>query len=289
MSVEEGMLTLANSGIKLAYKVISSSATTSLPVVMLSNSLSSSYDYIWNEFIKHFEDKYTIVLYDQRFHGKSPLADGFDYFGKGNSYADFTDDVIALIDHLQIARLHAFVGLSMGATTSICLKAKYPTRVGKVVAVSSALKSAPPPGPGQVDAFGERLEFARSNGMAALAPKTIERWFPGDEGQEFLKAHPSRAAELLEMLNKAPVEGLGAAIRAIQDFDLTASLEDIKTRGQGGEVLLVAGSLDGPVPKANQVMQIVGGTKLEIYDGTGHLVNIQQSAEFNQLVEKFIA
>ncbi|KAK7203943.1 Alpha/Beta hydrolase protein [Myxozyma melibiosi] len=286
MSSEEGFCPIPGTEIKLAYKVLS--PTSSRPVVMLSNSLSSSYDYLWTEFIDHFRDKYTIVLYDQRFHGKSPLVDGFDYFGKGNSYQDFTNDVIVLLDHLGIASLHAFVGLSMGATTALFLKAKYPTRVGYIVAASSALRSPPRPAPGQVDAFGERLDFARANGMKALAPKTMERWFPGESGASFLKAHPEREAQLLQMLETTPVEGMGAAIRAIQDYDLTPALEDINTRGHGRQVLLFAGLLDGPVMRETMVMKVIGGTNLEMYGDCGHMVNIQQSANFNERVADFL-
>ncbi|KAK9479781.1 Alpha/Beta hydrolase protein [Lipomyces japonicus] len=278
----------SNPKIKIAYKFLASS-DLSLPVIALSNSLSSNYDILWQEFVEHFKDKYSIILYDQRFHGLSPLAEDaeFDYFNKGLRFEDLADDIVALLDHLKIARLHALVGLSMGATTTLLSKDRHHSRIGKIVASGSGLKSAPP---GQADVFEPRIKTATSpGGIETLASQTLDRWFPGEDGKLFLEHHTKRKDELLNMLHGATPEGFVASVRALQNFDLTTALKNIKQRGESDEVLILSGSEDGPLPNVAVTLGELSGGQVKILDKSGHITNIQKAEEFNKIVEEFIS
>jgi len=57
--------------------------------------------------------------------------------------ADMVRAQLALLDHLEIARLHASVGSSLGGMQSPLLAAMAPERVGRVVSISAALRSHP--------------------------------------------------------------------------------------------------------------------------------------------------
>ncbi|KAK9447307.1 Alpha/Beta hydrolase protein [Limtongia smithiae] len=288
---QRGLLTLPHApNVKLAYEVLEG-ADSGFPAIMLSNSLNSSYKVLWKEFVEHFRDQYTIIMYDQRFHGESPLASGdYDYFGEGQRFEDLAKDVIALMDHLRIVKLHAFIGLSMGATTAIVLKAIYPERIGKTVAAGSALKTAVPP-PGGEDFFAPLVKIAMEGpeGMAKLAEMTINRWFPGDPGQKFLEAHLHRKHEIVKMVAHSKPEGYVASVRALQNYDLTKYLEAIKIHKDYEDVLLIAGQMDGQVPVFNKLMSIIAGCRHEVVEESGHIVNIQKADEFNGLVENFLA
>ncbi|KAK9467507.1 Alpha/Beta hydrolase protein [Lipomyces arxii] len=282
-----GLFSLPNDpAVKIAYKFVDE-PHTALPVIMLSNSLSSSYSVLWNEFVEHFRDSYSIILYDQRFTGDSPLVDGFDYYNKGLTFDELADDAIAVMDHLGIARIHAFIGLSMGATTAVVIKARYPNRIGKVIACGTGLRSPP----ADQDVFAPRVRTATDgpDGMKTLAPQTIDRWFPGAYGQKWLDEHSDRKAQFLEMLNGAKAEGLVACIRALQRYDLSESLEKIRSRGEGKDLLFVAGSMDGPLPTTAQTMAKMVDAKVEIVENCGHIVNVQNAGRFNDIVEIFLA
>ncbi|KAK9237594.1 Alpha/Beta hydrolase protein [Lipomyces kononenkoae] len=281
-----GIFTLPHAPAKIAYHFYEV-PQRDLPVIMLSNSLSSTFKVLWKEFVEHFRDSYSIIMYDQRFHGESPLSEGFDYYGKGLTFEELADDAAAILDHLGIARIHAFVGLSMGATTGLFFKARHSARVGKIVAAGSGLKSAPP---GAEDVFEARVKIATDgqDGMAKLAPSTLERWFPGEPGRRFLDTHSGRRDELLEMLRDAKPEGFVACIRALQNFDLTGPLEKIKERGDSKDVLLVIGEMDGVLPDANKSMAKISDSNVAIIPESGHIMNIQKAGEFNVLVDKFI-
>ncbi|KAK9362530.1 Alpha/Beta hydrolase protein [Lipomyces starkeyi] len=282
-----GVFTLPYAPVKIAYHFYDI-PQRDLPVIMLSNALSSNFKTLWKEFVEHFRDSYAIILYDQRFHGESPLSEHFDYYGKGLTFEELADDAAAILDHLGIARIHAFVGLSMGATTAVVFKARHSSRVGKIVVAGSGLKSAPP---GAEDVFEARIKIAMDgpDGMAKLAPLTLDRWFPGEPGKKFLNEHPTRKDEFLAMLRDAKPEGFVACVRALQNFDLTPSFEKIKERGDSKDVLLVAGAMDGPLPDINKSMAKLSDADLVTIQESGHIVNVQKAGEFNVVVDKFIA
>ncbi|KAK9368394.1 Alpha/Beta hydrolase protein [Lipomyces kononenkoae] len=281
-----GVFTLPHAPAKIAYHFYET-PERDLPVIMLSNALCANFKALWKEFVEHFRDSYSIIVYDQRFHGESPLSKGYDYYGKGLTFEELADDAAAILDHLGIARIHAFIGLSMGATTALVFKARHSARVGKIVAAASGLKSAPP---GAEDVFEARIKVATGepDGMAKLAPMTLERWFPGEPGRRFLDMHPGRKDELLAMLRDAHVEGFVACIRALQNFDLTGSLESIKEREDSKDVLLVVGEMDGALPEVNKSMAKISDASLAIIPESGHIMNVQKAGEFNALVDKFI-
>ena len=73
----------------------------------------------------------------------------FDFVGAGGDLdvpidtADQADAIVALLDALGIARLHAYVGYSYGALVGLQLAIRHPRRLGRLVAVSGAHKPHP--------------------------------------------------------------------------------------------------------------------------------------------------
>ena len=53
------------------------------------------------------------------------------------------DAIAALLDHLGVARLHAFVGSSYGGMVGLAFAARHPSRLGRLVCVSAAHQSHP--------------------------------------------------------------------------------------------------------------------------------------------------
>ena len=76
------------------------------PTVLLSNSLGTDLS-MWDAQAAILATRFHVVRYDTRGHGASETTPG------PYSIAQLGADVLALLDHLDIARAH-FVGLSMG-------------------------------------------------------------------------------------------------------------------------------------------------------------------------------
>ncbi|KAK9471659.1 Alpha/Beta hydrolase protein [Dipodascopsis tothii] len=278
----------ANPAVHLFYKLVpcSSGAATAKDVIVLSNSLTADVT-IWNEFVAAFKDDYTLLLYDQRFHGSSPAAPAYDY-DKGTTFDELAADVRDLLDHLGIARVRALVGLSMGSTTAVVFAAAYPDRVDRIVVAGTGLRSAPNAKSAE-DPFEQRIALARDQGMAVLADATIERWFPVPAGgADFKQEQAERVREIRAVAAGTSLGAFVASVRALQAFDLTASLDKIVGDGRAADVLLVAGELDGPLPAAMGGMADKWGLRLEVVGGCGHIVNVQAADRFNALVRSFI-
>ncbi len=90
------------------------------PVLVLSNSLGTDLR-MWDGQARAFSDRYRVIRYDQRGHGKSGAPKGPYTIGR------LGRDVLAILDHFKIAKAH-FLGLSMGGTTGMWLARMAPGR-----------------------------------------------------------------------------------------------------------------------------------------------------------------
>jgi 2-succinyl-6-hydroxy-2,4-cyclohexadiene-1-carboxylate synthase len=88
---------------------------------------------MWQQIVPHFLNKYHLVLFDLRGHGKS------DKPRRGYHINQMADDVAAVMEKLHIGQAH-IVGSSMGAEISLSLAANYPEKVLSLV-LDGALSS----------------------------------------------------------------------------------------------------------------------------------------------------
>lgn len=81
----------------------------------------------WRRITPHFEDKYRVLLFDQRGHGRS-MKPGTGHYRP----EDYASDVLFLMDHFDISQA-LLVGHSMGGRNALCFTTAYPERVKKLV------------------------------------------------------------------------------------------------------------------------------------------------------------
>src|SRR5882757_8045044 len=98
------------------------------PVIFLHGGLANA-DY-WGNQVPAVAAHHTVVLMDSRGHGRS-TRDARPY-----GYDLMADDVVALMDHLKIARAD-IVGWSDGGILGIDLALRHKDRVGKVFAFAA--------------------------------------------------------------------------------------------------------------------------------------------------------
>lgn len=111
-------------GIRIHYRVYGQGS----PVIFLHGGLASS-NY-WGHQVPAVAARHTVILMDSRGHGRSTRdtrAYGYDLMA---------DDVVALMDHLKIAKAD-IVGWSDGGILGIDLALRHKDRVGKVFAFAA--------------------------------------------------------------------------------------------------------------------------------------------------------
>ncbi|KAK7416596.1 hypothetical protein QQX98_005067 [Neonectria punicea] len=252
------------------------------PILVLSNSLAAT-TALWDDFVGAFANTHTIVRYDARFHGASPLSHNADFdYTDGIKMKDLADDVIALLDHLKIqSPVEAFIGLSIGAGVGVVLASQYPSRFNRFVIVGTRSHSAP----GDAERFQQRIESINSQGVQAQAEQSIQRWFSG----EWILANPERATAVVDMVASTSVQGFTASVGALRTLDLRGNIANIKEAGHGKKLLFVVGEKDAPlVQEETRWLAAKAGSEVIVIPGAGHIVNVEQPGKFHQVVQAYI-
>ena len=236
-------------------------------VVLMSNSLMSNYD-MWDWTLPALADRYRVLRYDTRGHGRSSTPPG------PYSIAMLADDAAGLLDALGIEAVH-FVGLSMGGMIGQQLGARFPRRVLSLALCDTASEMPPR------SLWEERLAIARTQGVAGLAESTLKRWFT----EPFIERAPGDIEKVRRMILGTGAEGYIACAEGIRDMAQTTMLLKIKAP------TLVMTGRQAPactVDQATVLHRMIDGSQLLIVEDAAHLANIEQPQAFNAALRAFI-
>jgi 3-oxoadipate enol-lactonase len=238
-------------------------------VVMFSNSLASDIT-MWNHQIPPLTKAgYRVLRYDSRGHGRSAAPSG------PYTMEMLTSDVVALMDHLGLERVH-FCGLSMGGMVGQMLGALHGKRLLSLILCDTSSHMAQP------EVWDERIALVTRAGMKGVVDATIDRWFT-KAGQQRLKAAVERTREVI--LN-TPVEGYCGSGLAIQAMDLREIIKGISVK-----TLIIVGEQDPgtPVSVAEFIHGRIGASTLKVIPDAMHFVNVEQADIFNTVLLAFLS
>jgi 3-oxoadipate enol-lactonase len=236
------------------------------PVLMFSNSLSSNLT-MWDPQAAALKDRFRIVRYDSRGHGKS-VAEKGPY-----SIAQLGDDALAIMDALKLSQVH-WCGLSKGGMVGQWLLTHHAHRIGKAVLANTAAQMPPP------ELWNGRIRNVSQNGMAAIVDATIDRWFT----KRFQGEAPAEIARVKRMIAATPAEGYCGCCAAIRDMDQRDSIMGIRN-----PVLLISGAHDpATTPAMMQLMrERITGAAWASLDAS-HISNLEQPEAFTGALKAFL-
>ncbi|KFA56068.1 hypothetical protein S40293_00096 [Stachybotrys chartarum IBT 40293] len=215
------------------------------PIVILSNSLAAPFT-IWDHVVAALNKAgFRTLRYDQPGHGESSAPKGLD-----TTFPSMADDVHALLQQLQITKLYAWIGVSMGASTGFYFVTKYPGIVGKFIICDTI--SCSPRHAGTEDVFGPRVQNARTKGnMEDTVDGTMERWF----GKDFIQNHPEEAQRVRKIMLRTTVDGFETCCHALcsDTFDLRPLFG--KVGAAVNEAICIVGENDANLPQAMEEMR----------------------------------
>ena len=237
------------------------------PVVMLSNSLGATLS-MWTSQVAPLSRGFRVLRYDTRGHGLSAAPPG--------PYAieDLGRDVVELLDALKIQGTH-FCGISMGGVIGLWLGIHAASRMDRLVVCNSAARV------GTIDAWNSRMAAVRGDGMQAVAPGLMERWFTAD----FRATNVAIVESVRQMVLQAPVDGYLACCAAVRDVDLREQVAEIKA-----PTLIISGASDAVTPPAEGKFlagNIPGARYVELE--AAHLSNVEAATKFNEAVLQFLS
>ncbi len=236
------------------------------PAVLLLHSLGTSHA-LWDQQLPTLVDRFRLIRYDARGHGKSTAPPG-----------DFTieqlgADALAVLDAAR-AQTAAICGISIGGLTSIWLGQNAGKRVSRLILANTAARI------GTRAIWSERIDFVREHGIAVAADQAMSRWFT----EAFLAEHPALAARFLAIARACPLESYLGACAALRDTDLRRDLHHVTA-----PTLVVAGShdLSTTVGDGTWLRDNIPDARMEVLDAA-HLSNVERPDEFAALMEDFL-
>ena len=240
------------------------------PWLVFSNSHATDLS-LWDEQVAHLAADYSILRYDQRGHGRTPLDPG-----RAWTFDALVDDLGRLLDALAIKRA-TLAGVSMGAVTVLRAAARFGKRIERVVA-SDGQWAAPP---AAAAAWQGRIELVEREGMGAIVEPTLARWFTADFAQRL----PQARAKVGAMIEATSLEGYVGCARAMQGYDFASDYPQLTQ-----PVLYLVGAQDGTLPAVMQRMHAATpASSFVTIEAAGHLPNIERGLEFNRAVSAFLA
>jgi 3-oxoadipate enol-lactonase len=237
------------------------------PALLFINSLGASLE-MWDDQAT-FGERYELVQYDARGHGKSTPGAQAEL-----TLEQLAHDAIAVLDACGIARAHV-CGISLGGMTAMMLAKLWPDRVLKLALCNTSTHMPPR------ENWQDRIKSVLAEGMPAVTEGTLSRWFT----PEFHQAEPQKVERVRQMLLSTDPRGYAACSAAIRDMDLRESISDITAR-----TLVIAGTRDPATPPAHAefIASKIAGATLATFD-CAHLSNIERAGEFNTTLLEFLA
>lgn len=193
--------------------------------LLLSNSLGSNL-HMWDKVLPAFEDRFRVLRYDTRGHGKSSVPN------EPCTVEQLGCDVLTLLDHLEVERV-SFCGLSLGGITGMWLGVNAPERVSRLVLANTAARI------GSTEMWEQRIATVRGASMAAVAEGTPARWFT----ESYRESRADEMAAIREMIAATDPRGYSACCAALRDADLRDAVQAISC-----PCLVITGKYDPATP-----------------------------------------
>ncbi|BAM92533.1 putative alpha/beta-hydrolases superfamily [Bradyrhizobium oligotrophicum S58] len=235
----------------------------------------------WEPQLRYLARRHRCIAYAARGYTPSDVPAAADLY----TYVHFYTDALAVLDHLGIDSAH-FVGLSMGSYSSLQVALNAPDRIRSMVlaGVGSGSSLA------QLEAFRTQCrataEQFETLGSAETAKVTREA--PGRI--PFLVKDPRGHADFYAALACHDARGSANTMRGFQGarpsiYTMTEAIRRVTT-----PALIICGDEDDACIEPSLFLkQHLSASGLTFFPKSGHVLNLEEPALFNEAVERFIA
>ncbi len=216
---------------------------------------------------RELSKRFTLLLYDQRGHGRTSKSPDDSLY----TIKQFAEDLRALLDALGWEKVF-LAGHSMGGSVALRFALDHPEYVRKLVLASTFAKRRL--------ALGERLQLS----LARLVPMRLIA-VPFAKSC-MAKPDPDLVRRIVAFYERAGKNTLLRAARSIGEVDFTDELGNVRA-----ETLVLHGDRDDKVPFENceALHRGIPGSTLTILRECGHSVNWEKPGEFNAALGEFFS
>jgi 3-oxoadipate enol-lactonase len=258
------MPSVRSGSVEIHYEV---QGAAEAPALLLLHSLGVDLG-MWEPQMPDFLQRYRVIRYDVRGHGHSGVG------AAKCSMEMLAQDAMAVLDAEQIVRAH-WCGLSLGGMTAMWAASHRPERVERLALCNTSAHLPP------AALWHSRMELVRREGMRAVAPAVIERWFTAS----FRSSQPEKVARIEGILEATRPDGYAAACGAIAEMN---QLSDI--RRIAAPTLVICGAEDPATPLAHSaaLCDAIADSRLVVLPAA-HLSNVERPQDFSAAVRDFLS
>jgi 3-oxoadipate enol-lactonase len=235
----------------------------------------------WEPQMRYFSRGHRCIAYSARGYTPSDVPPSSESY----SYKHFYTDALAVLDHLKIEKAH-LVGLSMGSYSSLQIGLNAPQRAHSMTlaGVGSGSNLA------NLDAFRKQCmaNAEQFEGIGSVEVAKVTREAPGRI--PFLVKDPRGHADFYAALARHDSKGSANTMRGFQGgrpsiYTLTEAIAKVPT-----PALIICGDEDDACVEPSLFLKKhLPAAGLTFFPKSGHVLNLEEPALFNEMVEHFIA
>jgi pimeloyl-ACP methyl ester carboxylesterase len=236
-------------GVRLRYVVRGSG-----PPVLLLHGLTMNIELNWAGLgiIDSLSSRYTVIALDQRGHGGSDKPNNPEAYG-----IHLVEDVVRLLDHLQISRVHV-VGYSLGGLVSLKFLTKYPGRVASAV----------------LGGFGWRsFEQGRPAHVSTRIPQ-LDRAVRGEITVLDALLGPDQSSLPPPIASAVNRNDPAAMVAVLRGDSTLRDVTERQLRTNAIPVLAIVGENDFARPDVERMVGLMGNLKMTIVPQADHLTTV---------------
>ncbi len=232
----------------------------------------------WRDTMAHFADRFHVIAYDARGHGRSEIPDDPGAY----SQEVMINDLGAVMDALGVGQA-ILGGHSMGAGVALNFALRYPERCRGLILVGIGSGSSSPKW--WEKWWGKLADVVAEKGMAAAIEemKELPAW-------RDVFTNPRVGKEVTESILRNSTRGIASTIRGVQQkrssvFQLEATLKASPTA-----TLVVMSEFDTPVMESSRfIAQCMPKGELKVLPARSHWTHLEAADQFLHAVDEFVA
>ena len=267
MTNESG--TLETNGARIHYEVEGDGE----PVVLVHAGVANLR--MWDDQATALRDAHRVIRYDTRGFGRTE-TDAVEFSNRA--------DIAALLDHLGVESAHV-VGLSRGGSIALDFAVEYPDRVRTLTVAAGGVSGYESPEEASAELFAEPERMYEAKDWEGLADWETRYWVDGP-GQPDNRVEPAIRAKVRDWIltNYQAEKEEGKPI--VLQPPAVERLDQLRA-----PLLVIAGTLDdaGTTESMHHLARSVPGARLEIFEGSAHMLNLEQPDRFTALLREHFA
>ncbi len=235
----------------------------------------------WEAQMRHFSRRYRCIAFNARGYPPSEIPAAVSKY----SWQAAVDDIAGVMRHLGVAKAH-IIGCSMGAYATLQFGLRYPRRALSLTAVSAGAGSDPK---GHAQFVKASAATARSFLQDGLAP-AMKKYRTAPNRIQLENKDPRSFREFFTRFSEHSALGHANTLRGVQMrrpsiFNLGSRLARLKVPTH----VVVGDEDESSIGPGLFVKRTCPAARLTVVPATGHVVNVEEPALFNQITGDFLA